>query len=298
MFDGFLEKGCGNKVFDYSNTIDLFTGQVKSVSPPPLCMSKNEMDVENEINCSGSNNDHLPQFSTHGKLSPLLQTPTSESYSVLKEHKHLLHCKLDDLSTDRLIKSVTRQVEEGDETEDVEGKGQNLFRKEDGHINESKKMPGNSTSPSDHEDSAMKKREKNTGQMVEGSSNKTPQWLSSFNFQQNLHDQSSSILDLGLTGIQSSRMNTYKNDENTVINDYVRSPITHREHLDRNENRRNISSLSSNISNELETRSPRYSSESERPVSDRRRKLHVKDKRLDTDKCGDVNLPTKSKSAI
>ncbi|XP_073489123.1 katanin-interacting protein isoform X3 [Aquarana catesbeiana] len=295
MFDGFLEKGCGNKVFDYSNTIDLFTGQVKSISPPPLCTSRNQMDVENEINSSGSNNDHSLQFSTCGKMSPLLQAPTSESYSVLKEHKHLLHCKLDDLSTDRLNKSVTRQVEEGDETEDVEGKRHNSFREEDRHINESKIMPENSTSPLEHEDFVMKKREKITGQMVERSSNKTPQWLSSFNFQQNLHDQSSSILDLGLTGIQSSRMNTYKNDENTFINDFVQSPTTHREHLDRNENRRNISSLSSrNIGNEIETRSPKYFSESEWPVSDRRRKLHVKDKRLDTDKCGDVNLPTKS----
>ncbi|XP_073489125.1 katanin-interacting protein isoform X5 [Aquarana catesbeiana] len=294
MFDGFLEKGCGNKVFDYSNTIDLFTGQVKSISPPPLCTSRNQMDVENEINSSGSNNDHSLQFSTCGKMSPLLQAPTSESYSVLKEHKHLLHCKLDDLSTDRLNKSVTRQVEEGDETEDVEGKRHNSFREEDRHINESKIMPENSTSPLEHEDFVMKKREKITGQMVERSSNKTPQWLSSFNFQQNLHDQSSSILDLGLTGIQSSRMNTYKNDENTFINDFVQSPTTHREHLDRNENRRNISSLSSrNIGNEIETRSPKYFSESEWPVSDRRRKLHVKDKRLDTDKCGDVNLPTK-----
>ncbi|CAI9600528.1 unnamed protein product, partial [Staurois parvus] len=289
MFDGFLEKGCGNKVFDYSNTIDLFTGQVKSVSPPPLCTSSDQMDVENEINSSCSNNDHMPQFSSFGKLSPLLQAPTSESYSVLKEHKHLLQCRLDDLST--------TQEEESNETGDVDGKRQNTFREEYRHINESKKMPDNSMSPSGHEDLVMKKQmEKNTGQMVEGSSNKTPQWLSSLsNFQQNFHDQNSLKLDLGLTGIQPTRRDTCKNDDNIVINDFVRSPITHRRQLDRNENRRNLSSLSSrNIGNELETRSTKSISESEHPVSARRRKSHVNDRRLDTDQCSDVILPTKS----
>ncbi|XP_018429660.1 PREDICTED: protein KIAA0556-like, partial [Nanorana parkeri] len=148
MFDGFLEKGCGNKVFDYGNDIDLFTGQVRSVSP--RCMSRNQMDVENEINSSCSNNDHVPQLSSCGKLSSLLQAPTSESYSDLKEHKHLLHCSLDDLSASRLNKSVTKREVEYNETEDVEGRRPNLFREEHRLINECKKLPDDSTSPSDH----------------------------------------------------------------------------------------------------------------------------------------------------
>ncbi|KAM5151842.1 katanin-interacting protein [Mantella aurantiaca] len=297
MFDGMLEKGCGNKVFDYSNTIDLFTGEVKSDSPPALCMSRNQMDVENEIKSSCTNNEHLQQFSSYEKLSPLLQAPTSESYSVLKEHKHLLHCSLDDLDGNMLNKSVTKQEEEDNETGDVEGTRQNLFRDKQRPINESKKLVYNSTSPSDHKNLVMKEQmEKNNGHKVEASSTKTPQWLSSLsNFQQNLHDQSSLKPDLDLTGIQSIRKDACKNDENPVISAFVRNSSTPRRHLDRNENRINLASLSSRgTGNELETRSTTYFSETEHPVSDRRKKLNVKDKRLDADNCKDLNLLTKS----
>nr|DBA20209.1 TPA: hypothetical protein GDO54_015924 [Pyxicephalus adspersus] len=280
VFDGFLEKGCGNKIFDYNNTIDLCTGQVKSVSPPPSCASRIQMDIENELNACG-NNDHFPQFSSSGTLSPLLQASTSQSYSGLTR------------STSKLQTSVTTQEEEDDD----EGRKQNSFREEHRHVHTSKKFPDTSTSSTDFEDLVKKKEpEKTAGQVVESSLNKTPQWLSSSsNFQQNFHNESSLKLDLDFTGTQPTKNKTFKSEENGLLNDFVPGFITNRGHVDRNENRRNLSSLSSrSIGNELETRSTNTLFESEHPVNDRRKKFNVSDKKLDNDKYRDIILPTKS----
>lgn len=301
MFDGNFEKGCGNKVFDYSNTIDLFTGQVKSVSPPPLCTSKNQMDVEHEIKTSSSNDDYLQQSSAHEKFSPLLQQPTSESCSVLEEYKHLLHCSLDNLDINKLGKSLLKQEEEDNEIKDVEVRRQNSSRDQQKPINEFKELSENSPSNPDHIDLDMKVQlGKNPRHVVDASSNKSPQWLSSLsNFQQNVHNQSYLKLDLDLTGTESNRKNTYKDGENTVLNDFDHSPISHRRDSERNERRKNLSTLSPrSTGNDYECKSTKSLPESEHPVSGRRKKFNVVDKRLDGDNWSIPNMPTKSKFVI
>ncbi|KAM8934183.1 katanin-interacting protein [Pelodytes ibericus] len=44
-FDGIIDKGCGNQIFDYSNTIDLHTGQMKRALQSPVMSNTHEGDL-------------------------------------------------------------------------------------------------------------------------------------------------------------------------------------------------------------------------------------------------------------
>ncbi|KAG8432891.1 hypothetical protein GDO86_017231 [Hymenochirus boettgeri] len=77
VFDGSLEKGCGNHIFDYSNTIDLQTGQISSLSPLPFDANKEKAASLTEENNFGSE---------HGVSTDMsLQRP----YSLLEEFKQV-----------------------------------------------------------------------------------------------------------------------------------------------------------------------------------------------------------------
>ncbi|XP_068100739.1 katanin-interacting protein isoform X2 [Hyperolius riggenbachi] len=305
VFEGCLEKGCGNQVFDYSNTIDLLTGQLKSASLPPP-----SPPTDHETNSKASDQPYLPLSSPSARFNTSLQASSLESPPTWREHTSI-DFNLSDLQTTRLNKSVIKMDEEDCVAEDFAGRKLRACREEHRRVNESYTVTEPSLrttnskyhtsaelshSPSDYDDLTIKEQlERLTGRKLDELGDKTPHWLSSCKLQQNSLGRGS-LKHLGITAGQSVAKDTCQNEKNLLseelTDDFPKSPSAQSMHLGRSESRVNLSSaLSGKVYGHSENLSSRSFYDPERPVSDRRKTTNFKDKPLDSEKCRDLNLP-------
>ncbi|XP_056392117.1 katanin-interacting protein isoform X2 [Hyla sarda] len=290
VFDGILEKGCGNQVFDYSNTIDFLNGQMKTATPPPLSPQKDEKDEP-----GGNNNMNMyDQIVSHSRLCGLPEASSSESSSKLKEF-HLA----EDLKSMGSNTSIIYREH-----------GNTLWRELDScsdencSANELRELPVNSTqrassesntsidlshSPPDSDELTIKEQlEKLTGRKLSNSSSKIPHWLeASSNLQQKNYDQSSKkTLYISNNSITAS---------DRFIDEFLKSPSIGSRHLGRYDNRSDPSAvLTRNVDDDLESFGTKVISDQKRPISGRREMGKSKERELESEKLPDLSLPLTS----
>ncbi|KAG8558458.1 hypothetical protein GDO81_017002 [Engystomops pustulosus] len=297
VFDGILQKGCGNQVFDYSNTINLLNGQMKTATPPP------QKDEREELG-HGSNKDLGVQILPQPRSFGLSEASNMESSSKLKEDK----CSEDlDVMTPSKSNISRRDKEYGD----ILRREMDPYSDESRSSNEPQELPFTSTqfacaesststehshSPSDPDDLTIKEQlERLTGRKLSNSASKTPYWLeSSSHLQQKNYDQSS-----GKPFNHSINKDCFRN-ENTVSSDqfidgFLRNPSVGSRHLGRHDNKSEpLMLLQRKDCDDLESFGTKIISDQKRPVSGRREELRLKDKQSESEKFPDLSLPLAS----
>lgn len=296
VFDGILEKGCGNQVFDYSNTIDLTNGQMKTATPPPLSLQKDE---RNELGNSSNNNTDEQILSQ----CALPEASNSESSSKLKEFHFA-----EDLKTRGPNKSII--YERDGEHGNILCRELDSCSDENRSANELLELPVNSThlasaesntsiersySPSDPDDLTIKEQlEKLTGRKLSNSASKTPHWLqSSSNLQQKIYDQGS---EKPFYILNPSMRNENTIANNQFIDECLRHPSIGSRHLGRNDSKSEPSPvLPRKVCDDLESFGTKIVSDQKRPISGRREILKSKERELESEKSRDLSLPLTSK---
>ncbi|KAM3916588.1 katanin-interacting protein isoform 1-T1 [Leptodactylus fuscus] len=301
VFDGILEKGCGNQVFDYSNTIDLLNGQMKTATPPPVSPSKDERDELGDC----SNKKTYDQRLSQSRLSELPEDSNSDISSKLKKCNFV-----DDLNNMVPNKSAISQREREDG---------NIWRKEfdpcsdeNRSSNELLQLPVASTqlacaesniciershSPSDPDDLTIKEQlEKLTGRKLSNSASKTPQWLISASNLQKNYDQDSEkpqyILNHSMTKDSLRKENNIGSDQ--FIDEFLRNPSIGSKHLDRYDSKSDPSAVLKSKDCDFESFGMKIISDQKHPISGRREAIKSKDRELESEKFRDLGLPLTS----
>ncbi|XP_069839756.1 katanin-interacting protein isoform X2 [Dendropsophus ebraccatus] len=305
VFDGILEKGCGNPVFDYSNTIDLLRGQMKTATPPPLSPQKDQRD---EVD-GGRNKNTYDQILSQSRSFGLPENSNPGSSSKPKEF-HLA----EDLKMMAPNKSITyeRAREHGNtlcrELDDS-------CRDENRSTNELLQLPVNSKllsstesntsielshSLSDSDDLTIKEQlEKLTGRKLSNSASKTPHWLeASSNLQQKNYVQASEKpLYISTHSINKDSLRNENNTANDqFIEEFLRNPSIGSRIPSRYDNRSDSSTLPTrNVYDDLESFGTKIISDQKRPISGRREVLRSKERELESEKPQDLSLPLMSR---
>ncbi|XP_063790297.1 katanin-interacting protein isoform X2 [Pseudophryne corroboree] len=308
VFDGFLEKGCGNQVFDYSNTIDLLNSQIMTTSAPPLS-HRDTIDEFNENSNMNANYQSFPQSSSLANLNTLLNT--SNSVVSIKWKEESQNCNSNNSRTTGLKQT---------DCEDEEIVGRRMNSAIDKHVysNEPSILLTNSIqtasadfqaslqrsqTPSDHDELAiMQHLEKLNVRKDNESSSKIPQWLASSsssslsNLQQTMHDKDNAkhlhcITTLSIS--KDSSRNENNIFSNHLIDEFPKSPKTELRHLGNSENKTSLSTiLSRKACDDLEDRNTKLFSDPERPVSGRRKATKFKE--LESEQSKDPSYPSTS----
>ncbi|XP_044160774.1 katanin-interacting protein isoform X1 [Bufo gargarizans] len=300
VFDGILEKGCGNQVFDYSNTIDLLNGQMKTATPSLLSPQK---DQDEDDLSDGSNKNMYDQILSQSRSFGLPKAYNSEKSSKLKELDFAEDLKIIEPSN-----SIAYQRERAH--------GNVLWRDldscSDGNssTNEPLELPVNCTqltsveskasiershSPSDPDDLTIKEQlEKLTGRKLSNSASKTPLWLeSSSNPQQKNYDQGCEkpfyISDPSIDN--DSFRNEHDIASDQFIDECLRNPSTGPRHLGRNDKSDTLVASARKICDDLETFGMKIISDQKRPISGRREVLKSRERELESEKFQDLSLP-------
>ncbi|XP_075686177.1 katanin-interacting protein isoform X2 [Rhinoderma darwinii] len=300
VFDGILEKGCGNQVFDYSNTIDILSGQMKTVTQPPLSPQKDKRDEIVDSSHKNSNNQILSQSRSFG----LLEASYLESSSKLKEFYFA-----EDLKSTGPNKSI---INEND------GVHENILRTELGYCSDEKKsinelleLPSNTTqfasaetasyierspSPLNPDDFKIEEQlEKLTGRKQNNSASKTPHSVeSSFNLQQKTYDEASEkhlyILNHSINKDSFGIENNIANDP--LIDKYLKNPSTGSSHLGKYDNKSDPSMvLARKVCDDLERFGTKIISDQIRPISGRREVMKSNDGEIESETFRDLSLP-------
>ncbi|KAG9477132.1 hypothetical protein GDO78_002501, partial [Eleutherodactylus coqui] len=285
VFNGILEKGCGNQVFDYGNTIDLRSGQMKSATPPPLSPQKDERDELGD----GSNKSTCDQILSQSSLFGLLEPSNSESSSQLKEFPFAEDLKMMGPNKCMIYPGGNILSKELDTCSD-----------ENGSANELLELPVNSTefanaesntsiehshSPTDPDDLTIKEQlEKLTGRKLCNSASKTPQWLeSSTNLQQKNYDQGSDkplyISNHSINKDSLGNENHMVSDQ--LIEDFLRNPTIGSKQLGRKDKSDLSMILARKDCSDFENFGTKIISDQKRPISGRREVLKSKDSELE-----------------
>ncbi|XP_066432236.1 katanin-interacting protein isoform X2 [Eleutherodactylus coqui] len=295
VFNGILEKGCGNQVFDYGNTIDLRSGQMKSATPPPLSPQKDERDELGD----GSNKSTCDQILSQSSLFGLLEPSNSESSSQLKEFPFAEDLKMMGPNKCMIYPGGNILSKELDTCSD-----------ENGSANELLELPVNSTefanaesntsiehshSPTDPDDLTIKEQlEKLTGRKLCNSASKTPQWLeSSTNLQQKNCDQGSDkplyISNHSINKDSLGNENHMVSDQ--LIEDFLRNPTIGSKQLGRKDKSDLSMILARKDCSDFENFGTKIISDQKRPISGRREVLKSKDSELESETFRELSLP-------
>ncbi|KAM9305565.1 katanin-interacting protein [Gastrophryne carolinensis] len=278
VFDGFLEKGCGNQAFDYSNTIDLITGQVTFASPP----TSNPGDQTNALNetsrtdvCNHSLSQSMSEtFGAAHTTSPDPNTAfetTSLNDSITKQ---------DNASGASFGEGIQVLFEKQTPGNNGNALLETSMQTYNGNIHTSVPPISPLQSPSDHDDLPIKEElEKILGRTVDESSNTAQQWLSSCNPQQKMHEQSS-LKHPFYTKSQS--VTTSQNENNIVgeplLDDFIKYPTNPWQNIGRCQNRTNDYSVSSRkICEDLDIQGPKAFSDLECSIIGRKNTPKFKD---------------------
>ncbi|MEE6498455.1 hypothetical protein FKM82_003106 [Ascaphus truei] len=272
VFDGILDKGCGNQVFDYSNTINLQTGQMQSASPPSLATQSDDSEALCENSNKGTNFQSLQQTNFLLKLqSDLIENPAGRSLSPCIE-EHLNINKSEDLNT---VPPMDLQM------------GHEVYTP-------TSELPP--CSPDNDELTIKEQLDKITGRKVNESSNKTPSWLASpSNIQQKIREQDGDNL-LNFFSKHSFSEGAHQHRKTTdgegFTNNNVKRSNAESRHFYRSGNEKDCSYTSSTKEciDDLEGFSNRISANLERPISGRRKAVNVTDTSLGSEKSGDAGL--------
>ncbi|XP_073503904.1 katanin-interacting protein isoform X2 [Phyllobates terribilis] len=296
VFDGILEKGCGNQVFDYSNTIDLLSGEMKTATPPPLSTEKEEL-------CISGNENTCDQILSQSRACGLPETSHLESSSDLKK------CDLaEDLKIIGSNKSKINQRE--GEDGNILWRELNSRSDENRSSNELLELPVSSTqlanaessnsiershSPPDSDELTIKEQlEKLTGRKLSNSASKTPHWLDSSSSHQLKHSKQGSEKPLYFAN-HSINKDPFRNENNVVLDQFIDEIPAHPgiKHLGRYDKKSDSSAnLARNVTDDLESFGTRMISDQKRPVSGRREVVKSKDTELE--KYRDLSLPLTS----
>ncbi|KAM4697791.1 katanin-interacting protein [Rhinophrynus dorsalis] len=316
VFDGFLDKGCGNQVFDYSNTIDLHTGQMKSASQIPVSANRDEIDVQLENNSKGSiviQPDFLGKLpdnlldesnqksssllknvdskkSTSGDLRTMQATAVNDSF----QSQTLTNSSIKNHSAERKMsygKDEHCNIHQSEELRTIQTEG---LQMDAAVFAASSELP-----QSTHNDELTIKEqlEKITGRKVCESLTKIPPWLTTPpNLQHMVHDlDTEKQADISSADFLRKGTSQYVNQYTDV---YYKSLNTESRRFYKSEIKKDLTS-SRKVSDDdnLEIFISRSSFNLERPISGRRKAVDVKDKQLTMEKCEDNDLTSASNPA-
>ncbi|XP_073398870.1 katanin-interacting protein isoform X4 [Dendrobates tinctorius] len=301
VFDGILEKGCGNQVFDYCNTIDLLNGEMKTAIPPPLSTQKEERE-ECAISRNENPCDHiLSQARSFG--SP--EASHLESFTDLKKS---------DLAEDLKIMGPNKSKINQRDGEDGNILWRELNSRSDENrlCNELLELPVSSAqlpkaesstsiershSPPDSDELTIKEQLENlTGRKLSNSASKTPHWLESSSSLQLKHYNQGSEKPFNFSS-HSITKDSLRNENNVVRDQFIDEMPANPEirHLGRYDNKSDSSViLARNATDDLESFGTRMISDQKRPVSGRREALKSKDRELESETFRDLSLPLTS----
>ncbi|CAH2306798.1 Hypothetical predicted protein [Pelobates cultripes] len=310
-YDGFLDKGCGNQVFDYSNTIDLQTGQMKSVSPPPHISTREKVDVLLDKNNQNTDLQSLPRAISACNLT---EHPVLENVCLQKDitHHHnssesltgVQHLTFHGLEQnyylqewhEELPNNVSGQIKvcNKEKCNFNEAADLNMLpitgKKMDISLNESTEL-----NKSDNDELPLKEQlDKLKGRKVNGPKDKIPPWLASpTSFQQTCNSQNTenhSFFPSAQLFSKEPSQNRKKTAGNFADNLFA-SSNSGCKHLPKSYNQEYFSQASCEmVSDGLELRNQSY----EREGLFTSRQKAKKDKLLELGKCEDPYLPSKS----
>ncbi|NP_001088144.1 protein KATNIP homolog [Xenopus laevis] len=306
VFDGLLAKGSGNQDFDYSNTIDLHSGQIKSSS-----FISDQFSDETQISNSlgASNNIELKHQSdglvyTSEQLSSILSEGSNQAKTSQQKDLHFENNTkgLRTFQDEALNKSFQHLALtsssincQEDITEGEVGIKMSYNKEEHFKINQSKdfntmtaelQMVSATSSkepppcPRDDNDLTVTDQlERTPGRKECSSLNRFPPWLSSSsNFQQKSHNQPTK----NHLNASSSTFTNKRSDQdiNQFLDEYVKSSNTYSNKNFKNCSQSKMLCSSSKMDNEddLENFSNQSSYNSDRPVSGRRKTVQMQDK--------------------
>ncbi|XP_053550444.1 katanin-interacting protein [Bombina bombina] len=312
VFDGILERGCGNHVFDYNNTVDLQTGQIVSSWPPAVNTNRDDIAalVDNDNMTTASTS--ILQSSTDGKLhynshetnncktvGPQTEVNSSDTFSRDMQpetpsalHKHFQHLELStSLAEPGFMSNATEdQAKLCNETDSNILSGDLDFEPDNLHAHSAVHAPSAQLPQSDSQ-TLQEQLEIITGRKLRESSNKTPTWLSpaSNNHKETQDSDIESFLTFSSNypfskgACQSFACSHFPGNSNQVQNADC-------QHLRKAEPEKDLPPASSRrtYDDDLENFPNNCSPKPERLVSGRRKAL--KETSLGTENCGEMSL--------
>ncbi|XP_063286306.1 katanin-interacting protein [Pelobates fuscus] len=311
-YDGFLDKGCGNQVFDYSNTIDLQTGQMRSVSPPPHISTREKVDVLVDENNQNTDLRSLPQAISAFNLT---EHPVVENFCLQKDitpHHNSSECLtgVQHLTFHGREQNYYLQEWHEELPNDVSGQIK-VYNKEKSNFNEAadlnilpvtgKKIDislneSTDLNKSDNDELPLKEQlDKLKGRKVNGPKNKIPPWLASpSSFQQTCNSQNTEnhIFFPSAQLFSKEPSQNRKKPAGNFADNYFASSNSGCKRLPKSYNQEYFSQASCEmVSDGLEfLRNQSY----EREGLFTSRQKAKKDKLLELGKCEDSYLPSKS----
>uniref|UniRef100_F6VXB4 Katanin-interacting protein n=1 Tax=Xenopus tropicalis TaxID=8364 RepID=F6VXB4_XENTR len=306
VFDGPLDKGSGNQEFDYSNTIDLQTGQIKSSSFLPVYANSNgnhSFGVSNNIElkpkCGGL-------VDTSHQLSSILIEGPNQAKTGEQKELHFENSISKDLTTlhDIALGISFQQLPltsslincQEDIVQDEIWSKINYSKEDLCNINQSKDLSTVTAKqqmvsatiaasndpplcPQHNDELTIKEQlQRITGRKVCESLNRFPPWLSSSNFQQESYDEATKNNCNASSGNFTNKRSDH--NINQFLEDYVTSYKRDSNKNSKNGNQNKMLCSSSKMENEddLENFSNQNSCNPDRPVSGRRKTVHMQDK--------------------
>ncbi|KAM4024927.1 katanin-interacting protein isoform 2-T2 [Anomaloglossus baeobatrachus] len=303
VFDGILQKGCGNQVFDYCNIIDLLNGEMKTATPPPFSTQKEEREEHGDKSNEITHNPILSESRSFGlpEASRLERNPHSKEFdfaedlkiigpnkSIIyqrdREHGNILSRELNSCSgenrfTNELLELpvTATQLTHADSSSSIE----------------------RSHSLSDSDELTIKEQlEKLTGRKLSNSASKTPHWLESpSNLQlKNYNQGTEKALYFSNHSVNQDSLTS----ENNIVSDQFideipANPSVRPRHLGRYNNNSDSSTiLTKKVTEDLESFGTKIILDQKRPISGRREVLKSKDRELESETFRDLSLPLTS----
>ncbi|KAM4632551.1 katanin-interacting protein [Discoglossus pictus] len=297
VFDGILDKGCGNQVFDYSNTIYLQSGQMESSSPPALHPKGEIVGAECASEDRGMEKIHSrQQASSVGTLpSNVPETENNElevgsSYSFPEEPKTMQDTGLN-FHFNNLQLSMSKQphnkVQTRKHISDVDSDHELTVIPTKDCAARTPSAELLQSSP-DNDDNTLKEQlEKITGRKCNDSPIKTPPWLSSASkIQQKSQDFDRENLFRFSIGESSNKGTSQNILSSQLPSEDVKSQNTESRYTHRCEHE----CAKKVYDDDLEIFNKNIS-KPERPISGRRKAQNVKEVGLGTEKYGETSLP-------
>ncbi|CAJ0917156.1 unnamed protein product [Ranitomeya imitator] len=300
VFDGILEKGCGNQVFDYCNTIDLLNGEMKTAIPPPLSALKGEIEERgissNENTCdqilSQSRSLRSPEASHLESSTDLKKSDWAEDLKIMGPNNSKINQRdgKDGSILWRELNSCSDENRSCKELLEFPVSSAQLPNAESSTSIE------RSHSPPDSDELTIKEQlEKLTGRKLSNLASKTPHWLESSSLQLKHYNQGSE--KPVYFSSHSINKDSFRN-ENNVVSDQFSDEIPANpaiRHLGRYDHKSYSSAiLSRNVADDLESFGTKMISDQKHPVSGRREALKSKDRELESEKFRDLSLPLTS----